>query len=320
MDWCLEADDPRAFRALREELFAYLERHSVDGSNLFDSKVIFDELVGNAIRHAGGSIWVSVDWTEEKPTLIVNDLGPGFVPETSLPDDILSEGGRGLFLVSSFASHLDVAAKTAGGTRVAAQLPLSRPAQRSIDPPPKVGGSLPAPEEANEDGTFGKESFLRALVVQLAQNVEVEQGPAAAEAAVAAVGTDVGGRMEEEYRRARKIASRLSPDQMADLYVRLKHAIDGDFYVIESTPEKIVLGNRRCPFGDAVKKAPTLCRMTSSVFGGIAARNSGNAAVALEERIAVGDHECRVTVYLGEAADDAGSFVHHYGDQKPATA
>ena len=52
-------------------------------------------------------------------------------------------------------------------------------------------------------------------------------------------------------------------------------------------------------FGDAVKAAPALCRMTSSVFGGIAARNRADgAAVVLEERISVGDPGCRVVVHL----------------------
>ena len=87
--------------------------------------------------------------------------------------------------------------------------------------------------------------------------------------------------------------------QIADLYVRLKAAIGGDFYVIEADERRIVLGNRACPFGDAVRRAPGLCRMTSSVFGGIAARNAGGASVVLEERIALGDPECRVVVWLG---------------------
>jgi hypothetical protein len=56
-----------------------------------------------------------------------------------------------------------------------------------------------------------------------------------------------------------------------------------------------------------------LCRMTSSVFGGIAARNSPNAvAVLLEERIAVGDPGCRVVVSLVPPPAEASAFAHHY--------
>lgn len=72
----------------------------------------------------------------------------------------------------------------------------------------------------------------RALVVELARAVERRQGPDAVDAAdadVAQVGASVGGRMEDEYRRARNIVGELSPAQIAELYVRLKAAIGGDF-------------------------------------------------------------------------------------------
>jgi hypothetical protein len=51
--------------------------------------------------------------------------------------------------------------------------------------------------------------------------------------------------------------------------------------------------------------------MTSSVSGGIAARNAGSSAVTLEERIAVGDAQCRVVVHLGAAAAKA-ERAHRY--------
>jgi len=145
----------------------------------------------------------------------------------------------------------------------------------------------------------------------MARSVEGEEGPEVAEALVAQVGTNIGGRMEEEYRRARDLVGALRPDQVADLYVRLK-AINGDFYVIEANEDRIVLGNRACPFGEAVKQATGLCRMTSSVFGGIAARNFGEASVMLEERIAVGDPECRVVVSLSPQASKEASPAHSY--------
>jgi predicted ArsR family transcriptional regulator len=95
--------------------------------------------------------------------------------------------------------------------------------------------------------------------------------------------------------------------------VRLKQAIGGEFRVVEAGADRIVLENTRCPFGDAVRRAPALCRMTSSVFGGIAARNTPDgASVLLEERIAVGDPGCRVVVYLGPAPAEVEPFAHHY--------
>jgi hypothetical protein len=106
--------------------------------------------------------------------------------------------------------------------------------------------------------------------------------------------------METAYRAAHDVVARLSPEQIADCYVRLKHAIDGAFRVVEVDDHRIELANSRCPFGKDVEHAPALCHMTSSVFGGIAARNTAGDAVvvSLDRRIAVGDPECRVTVWF----------------------
>ena len=69
--------------------------------------------------------------------------------------------------------------------------------------------------------------------------------------------------------------------------------------------DKIVLGNRRCPFGDKVQDRPSLCMMTSNVFGSLTAENLGYAKVALHDTIAKGGNECRVVVHLSnnEVAD-----------------
>jgi predicted ArsR family transcriptional regulator len=150
-------------------------------------------------------------------------------------------------------------------------------------------------------------------VVQLAMAVADQQGPVAAEHAVAQVATDVGGRMEAEYRSATGVTGRLTPHQLAECYVRLKGAIDGGFSIVEVTDRRIVLANTRCPFGDIVTQAPSLCRMTSSVFGGIAAANSDTGAdVLLEERIAVGDSQCRVVIDLDPPTDEPSPWVHRY--------
>jgi len=105
----------------------------------------------------------------------------------------------------------------------------------------------------------------------------------------------------------------MTPEQLGHCFVRLKHAIDGGFSVVEASADQIVLENTRCPFGDSVLRAPALCRMTSSVFGGIAARNSADdVSVLLEERIAVGDPGCRVVVSLASSPNGSAAFAHHY--------
>jgi anti-sigma regulatory factor (Ser/Thr protein kinase) len=312
MDWYLDPDQEGAAGELRREVRRYLERHASVDADLDAAELVLSELLANGVLHAGGPVWVAVRWGGTHPVVTVADLGPGFDLDTSLPDDPLVPGGRGLHLVSRLTKELDAHRRHAGGSVVSATLAVSRPPAVSHDPPRRRSGVLPAPDEALPSGGFGTQSFLRALVVQLAHVVEERGGPDEAEAVVAQVGADVGGQMEAEFRAALAVVGRMTPAQMGECYVRLKHAIDGGFVVEHADEHSIVLVSDSCPFGGVVRRAPALCRMTSSVFGGIAARNSDRGAVVvLEERIAVGDPGCRVVVWLDpdRAADLPG---HHY--------
>lgn len=351
MDWYVPAGALEALPLLRRELVAYLRRHGEPESDFDAAELLVAESVGNAVRHTAGPVWVSLNWRGTSPAMSIYDLGPGFdqLPDVSTPSgqslvavesssgdgdpelaedsgpgpdlvdlEALPESGRGLFIMQGLAPRLENRERTSEGLVVSMTLPVSRPATLDHDPPRRRSSALPLLEEALPGGGYGKESFLRALVVQLATTIEAEYGQDYADAAVAQVGTDVGGQMEAEFRSAMAIAERMTPEQMGDCYVRLKHAIDGGFRVLEANPERIVLVNDRCPFGTAVQQAPSLCRMTSSVFGGIAARNSDHGAtVLLEERIAVGDPGCRVTVELNVPKAGAAPEAHHYASPLP---
>jgi len=52
-----------------------------------------------------------------------------------------------------------------------------------------------------------------------------------------------------------------------------------------------------------VLSRPSMCMMTSNVFGVIAAENLGYARVDLEKTIAQGHGECRVVVHLGQSSE-----------------
>jgi len=317
VDWYL--DEPGDAVRLRHQISHYLERHAAPGADIVAAELIVSELIANALRHAEGAAWVSLTWPDQHPVLQVADLGPGFALDPRLPEDPSQPGGRGLYVVSRLAPSLEARARSAGGSIVTVELPVTRAPEISHDPPVNRTGALPMLSESQPAGGFGRESFLRALIVQLAQAVDEQVGPAAAESAVAQVGADVGGQMELEYREAKQIVGRMTPEQIGDCYVRLKHAIDGEFSVEEATPERIVLVNTRCPFGDAVQRAPALCRMTSSVFGGIAARNSDSGAtVLLEERIAIGDPQCRVVVRFDTAPATPNAHAHRYDRPRKA--
>lgn len=147
------------------------------------------------------------------------------------------------------------------------------------------------------DVPLERDVFLRNLVRELSGTLEEVVGLDESAGFVSIVGQKVGESINEDYKRSLAL-SELSREQVTQVLVDLKRRIQGDFYVIEENDEKIVLGNRRCPFGEKVLGRPSLCMMTSNVFGVIAAENLGRAKVELEETIAQGAAGCRVTIYL----------------------
>ena len=142
-----------------------------------------------------------------------------------------------------------------------------------------------------------RDSFFRSIIRELSGTLEDVVGLEATSGFVSVVGQKIGREIDSGYRSALQVDS-LSREQVAEVLVDLKRRIHGDFYVIEETDDRIVLGNRACPFGSKVLGRPSLCMMTSNVFGSIAASNLGYAKVSVEEAIALGDPGCRVVVYL----------------------
>ncbi len=156
-------------------------------------------------------------------------------------------------------------------------------------PTPLPLSELPFPLE--------RDVFLRTLLRHLAGTLQKVVGLEEASGFISVVGQEMGDEINRSYQGALAV-SNLSREQVADVLVDLKRRIQGDFYIIEQDDEKIVLGNRACPFADKVIGRPALCMMTSNVFGSIAADNLGYAKVVIEQAIARGDAGCRVVVYL----------------------
>ena len=150
-----------------------------------------------------------------------------------------------------------------------------------------------------------RDMFLRTLIRELAGTLEDVVGLDEASGFVSAVGQRIGDQINLSYRSSLGVEL-LSKQQVAEVLVDLKRRIQGDFFILEQTDEKIVFGNRVCPFAEKVIGRPSMCMMTSNVFGTIAAENLGYAKVALEQTIAEGDPECRVVVYLKPQPD-----AHH---------
>jgi len=164
--------------------------------------------------------------------------------------------------------------------------------------------ALPVPLEPNE--------FFRSMLREISGVLESVVGLDEASGFVSLVGASIGEQIDREYRVALK-AKKLTRQQVAAVLGDLKRRIDGDFYVIAQDQERIVLGNRRCPFGDKVIGRPSLCMMTSNVFGRITAQSMGYARVELAETIARGAPECRIVVHLTlDAQDDEPSGTEYF--------
>lgn len=142
-----------------------------------------------------------------------------------------------------------------------------------------------------------RDVFLRTLLRHLAGSLEEVIGLDDASGFISYVGQQMGDEIDKTYRQSLQL-SQLSRANVAVVLVDLKQRIQGDFYIVSEDDGKIVLANRSCPFGDKVKGRPSLCMMTSNVFGTIAANNLGYAKVVLNKTIANGHDGCLVTVYL----------------------
>ena len=144
-----------------------------------------------------------------------------------------------------------------------------------------------------------RDVFFRRMLRELAGTIEAIVGREEASGYVAAVGAAMGDWINAAY-HAEMGPEDFDLEAVAAIFVDLKRRIDGGFYIVSVEPDRIVLRNERCPFGPDVLGRPSLCMMTSNVFGRIAADNLGYARVELDETIAEGAHECQIVVHLSQ--------------------
>lgn len=162
-----------------------------------------------------------------------------------------------------------------------------------------------SPSIDNLDISLERDIFLRTLVRELSGTLQDVVGLEEASGFISVVGQSIGKQINRTYKSALQV-SNLSREQVTQVLIDLKKRIQGDFYVLEETPQKIVFGNRICPFAEKVLGRPSMCMMTSNVFGSIAADNLGYAKVELQKTIANGDAQCKVVIYLQPTEDADG--------------
>lgn len=130
--WAFNAEHPESALERREEFLNALERSAGGNIDRFGAALIYNELVANVIQHARGPIALELFSRGPQATLQVKDGGKGFMPRPRLPDSLYEESGRGLFLISYYASDLKVAPVERNGTCVSVTFPVRNRAGATV--------------------------------------------------------------------------------------------------------------------------------------------------------------------------------------------
>jgi anti-sigma regulatory factor (Ser/Thr protein kinase) len=103
--WVCTASDNDSARRARREFVRQITRWHVPRAAVQESELIFGELIGNAIRHAGGNVRVRLRLDGNQPVLCVTDRAARALMD--VPDrGPESETGRGLQIVRALARRV----------------------------------------------------------------------------------------------------------------------------------------------------------------------------------------------------------------------
>jgi PAS domain S-box-containing protein len=133
--WRFHSSDAYTAHTSRREIVRFIRSLAIEHDQLFACELILGEILANTVEHAPGLVEVRLDWTREKPVAIVRDTGPGLEQFVGrLPDDVLSEDGRGIYLVNALADEVTVRQAAGYGTEIRVVLPIAgKRALRALD-------------------------------------------------------------------------------------------------------------------------------------------------------------------------------------------
>jgi serine phosphatase RsbU (regulator of sigma subunit)/anti-sigma regulatory factor (Ser/Thr protein kinase) len=135
--WVFDTADNATAQGSRAVFASALAAGGMLDEDVFTSELIFGELLSNAVRYAPGPVEVVLDWSEASAAILhFLDSGPGFVLMPRLPSDLLSERGRGLFLIWSMSEDFNVTKRADGGAH--ARVVLSPRRKRGSDGAPRA--------------------------------------------------------------------------------------------------------------------------------------------------------------------------------------
>ena len=120
--WRYETEDASSALRAKNGFLATVRQHPDWKIDENAAAIVFSELVTNVICHAPGPVRVTLECGEHGMLLTVADNGPSFEFAPKLPADGCSENGRGLFIVSRYATDVGVTRSPGGGNRIVAKL------------------------------------------------------------------------------------------------------------------------------------------------------------------------------------------------------
>jgi serine phosphatase RsbU (regulator of sigma subunit)/anti-sigma regulatory factor (Ser/Thr protein kinase) len=132
--WLFAVHDQGAAREARRDIVAVLRDRGATDVDTGLTELVFSELLGNVVRHCSPDVEFALDISGDVPILHVLDRGPGFTYNARLPQDIMSDSGRGLFIVRSMISDLNITPRTDGGSHARAVMPFTIRTRRPIHP------------------------------------------------------------------------------------------------------------------------------------------------------------------------------------------
>ena len=288
MDWCVDLRIAGAADFVVRDVVAQLERHA----ELADVVDLAEPLVREAVAGDAASPmrWIAVSWDGSAAKLEVADLASdGPWPQPGPLGPPLRVLGPGVALAHEAVVELR-AATLAGPVTI--ELPVVRAPQATIDPAPLATSAAPADQH----------HFLTAALGLFARE---DLDNAGAETRAAQLGATVASGLSAD------IAAGAGLREAVDAIIDFERRAGGEFFLVEADDATAVIGNHVCPFGDAARDAPSLCRVTSALAGRLAAHaTGGDVTVSLPERLATGDHQCRLVLGVGS---EPNPTAHAYG-------
>ena len=116
LHWQLDTHDGENTSRMRNAILAHLHDRGSPETLIAKAEIVLNEVIGNIARYTDGRADVSLEWNEQHPVFHVRDNGPGFEFVPSLPNDVYSESGRGLFLIAAYAHDFHVLRRPEGGS------------------------------------------------------------------------------------------------------------------------------------------------------------------------------------------------------------